>query len=118
MANLVKVAAVLEAFADYYEQNEREKTSAVEASRVARVQKIAAAHLTTHGEEMSDVVRAKLAKTDDASLDYIEDVLAKQAGTVAPLGAGADPDTDTQPRTVKEAADAASERFGAWILGS
>jgi hypothetical protein len=118
MANLVKVAAVLEAFADYYEQNEREKTSATEATRAARIQKIAAAHLAAHGEEMTDVARQKLAHTDDASLDVVEELLGKQAGVVAPLGAGADPDPDTQPRTVKEAADAADERFKAWILGS
>jgi len=117
VANLVKVAAVLEAFADYYEQNERAKTSAVAEARAARIQKIAVAHLAAQGEELSDVVRQKLAKTDDASLDYVEELLNKQAGTVTPLGAGAEPDLDTKPRTVKEAADAADERFKAWILG-
>lgn len=115
MADLNKVAAVLEAAADYYEQNEREKTSATEAARTARVEKIAAAHLTAHGEEMPDTVRQKLAKTDDASLDVIESLLAKQAGTVDSLGAGATPENPT-PTTTKEAADAADKRFVDWIV--
>lgn len=118
MANLVKVAAVLDAFADYYEQNEREKTSAIADARAARIQKIAATHLATHGEEMPEIARAKLAKTDDASLDYVEELLNKQAGTVTPLGAGAESDPETTPRTVKEAASAADDRFLGWILGS
>lgn len=117
MADLNKVAAVLEAAADYYEQNEREKTSASEAARTARLDKIAAAHLNTHGEELPDTVRQKLAKTDDASLDVIESLLAKQAGTVDPLGAGASSDNPS-PKTVKEAADAADERFVSWIVSS
>ncbi len=115
MANLNKIANVLDAFADYYEQNEREKTSATEAARAARIDKIASTHLAAHGEEMPSAVRQKLAKTDDTSLDLIEDLLTKQAGTVAPLGAGADTDNPV-PKTVKEAADAADERFVSWIV--
>ena len=114
MADLMKVAAVLDAAADYYEQNEREKTSATEAARTSRIDKIAALHVATHGEEMSDVARQKLAKTDDASLDYVEELLSKQAGTVTPLGAGVAPD-DPTPKTTKEAADDADKRFLGWI---
>lgn len=117
MADLNKVAAVLEAAADYYEQNEREKTSASEAARTSRLDKIAATHVATHGEEMPDTVRQKLAKADDAALDVVEALLAKQAGTVDSLGAGAMPDNPV-PKTVKEAADAADERFLQFILGS
>lgn len=115
MADLNKIAAVLEAAADYYEQNEREKTSASEAARVARIDKIATAHLSAHGEELPDAVRQKLAKTDDASLGVIEELLAKQAGAVAPLGAGVDPENPV-PKTTKEAADDADRRFVDWIV--
>lgn len=115
MRDLNKVAAVLEAAADYYEYNEREKTSATVAARNTRLDKIATAHLATHGEEMPEVHRQKLAKADDASLDVVEELLAKQAGTVAPLGAGASPD-NPQPTSVKEAADAADKQFVDWIL--
>lgn len=117
MADLHKVAAVLEAAADYYEQNEREKTSATETARTARLGKIAATHLATHGEELPDVIRQKLAKADDTSLDVIEDLLSKQAGTVDKLGEGSTPDNPI-PKTIKEAADAADERFVSWIVGS
>lgn len=117
MADLLKVAAVLDAAADYYEQNERARTAAVDAARTSRIDKIAALHVATHGEEMPDVARQKLAKTDDASLDYVEELLTKQAGIVTPLGAGVVPDEST-PKTVKEAADAADERFLKFILGS
>jgi hypothetical protein len=114
VADLLKVAAVLEAAADYYEENEREKTSASESVRAARLDKIAAAHLATHGEEMSNVERAKLAKADDGVLDYIEGSLTKHAGNVTPLGAGVDPE-NRPPQTVKEAAADADSRFLSWI---
>lgn len=115
MADLNKIANVLEAAAEYIEEREREKTSAITSARAARLDKIAAAHLATHGEEMPVAARQKLATTDDATLDVIEDLLAKQAGVVAPLGGGVDADNES-PRTVKEAADAADERFKNWIV--
>lgn len=115
MANLLKIAAVLEAAADYVDQHEREKTSAAESIRKTRLDKIASAHVAVYGEEMPDVVRQKLAKTDDASLDYVEELLTKQAGIVTPLGAGALSDSDDPPKTIKQAADAADERFVSWI---
>lgn len=114
MADLMKVAAVLDAAADYYEQNEREKTSATEAARTSRINKIAATHVATHGEELPDIVRQKLAQADETSLEVIEDLLAKQAGAVPSLGVGVTPD-DQSPKTVKEAADDADKRFLSWI---
>jgi hypothetical protein len=115
MADLRKLANVIDAFADYVDENETKKTAAVETARKVRLDKIASAHLAANGEELSDIDRQKLAKTDDATLDYIESQLSKQAGVVDSLGAGASPDPDDQPKTVKEAADAADERFLNWI---
>lgn len=115
MANLMKVAAVLDAAADYYEQNEREKVASVDAARAARIDKIASVHVETHGEELPDTVRKKLAMADDTSLEVIEGLLAKQAGTITSLGAGATPD-DLSPKTIKEAADDADQRFVSWIV--
>lgn len=116
MANLTKIAAVFDAMADYIDSNERDKTSAVATARQARLDKIATAHVTTHGEELSDVVRQKLAKTDDATLDYVEELLTKQGGVIDPLGAGVSTDSDSQTHTTKQAADAADERFVSWIV--
>lgn len=117
MADLNKLANVFDAFADYVDENESKKTAAVESARKARLDKIATAHLATHGEEMSDIDRQKLAKADDTTLDYIENLLTKQAGNVDALGAPADPENPT-PTTVKEAADAADQRFLGWLTSS
>lgn len=115
MADLQKLAAVFDAFADYVDENEAKKVAAFENTRKARIDKIAAMHLASHGEEMNDVIRQKLAKTDDATLDYIEESLSKTAGAVEPLGGGATTD-EPLPKTVKEAADAADQRFVDWIV--
>lgn len=116
MADLTKLAAVFDAMADYVDENETKKLAAVEGARKSRVDKIASAHLVANGEEMSDTVRQKLAKTDDATLDYIEEQLTKQASNVDSLGAGASPDADVQPPTTKQAADDADARFVSWIV--
>lgn len=115
MADLNKLAAVLEAAADYVDENESKKTAAVETARKTRLDKIASAHLAANGEELSDIDRQKLAKADDATLDYIESQLVKQAGTIDSLGSGASPEPDSIPKTAKEAADAADDRFLSWI---
>lgn len=115
MVDNVKLAAVFDAMADYIDEVETAKTSSVESARQARIDKIATAHAIAHGEELSDVTRKKLASSD-AALDYVEDLLSKQAGVVTPLGAGASSDADDQPKTIKQAADAADERFVSWIV--
>lgn len=116
MADPNKLAAVFEAMADYVDENESKKTAAVETARKIRLDKIASAHLAANGEELSDIDRQKLAKADDAALDYIESQLVKQAGTLDSLGSGTSPDADAPPKTIKEAADAADERFLSFIL--
>jgi hypothetical protein len=113
-----KLAAVFDAMADYVDQVETEKTSSVAAARQVRLDKIATAHATAHGEELPDIARQKLAKADDATLDVVEDLLSKQAGIVTPLGGGVSADDDLQPKTTKQAADAADERFVSWIVSS
>lgn len=115
MADLTKLAAVFDAMADYVDARETEKTAVIENTRKARLDKIAMAHLASHGEPMSDVDRAKLAQANDAALDYIEDTLSKQASVVDSLGAGASPEADSQPTNVKEASVAADERFLSWV---
>jgi len=112
-----KLAAVFDAMADYVDQVEGEKTSTIENARHARIDKIATAHAAVHGEELPEATRKKLASSD-AALDYVEDLLSKQAGTVTPLGAGALSDADDSPKTTKHAADAADERFVSWIVSS
>lgn len=114
MTNAEKIATVLDLMAEYVETNEREKQANVVAERASRLDKIAAAHLAAHGEEMPESARQKLAKTDLGTLDLVEDLLKKQGGAVESLGGPAH-DENPAPKTIKEAADAADNRFLSWI---
>lgn len=114
--NLRKVAAVLDATAEYVDAVEREKQASVDSARKARVDKVASAHISAHGEEIPDDIRQKLASTDPSVLNYVESVLAKQAGVVDSLGSPATPADDDQPSTIKEAGDAAEKRFLNWLV--
>ena len=115
MASLEKVAHVLDLMAEYVEKNEREKEAAIESERTARLDKIAEVHLQAHGEELPDTTRKKLAQTDSATLDVVEEMLRKQAGAVDALGGPAHAEATT-PTNVKEAADAADSKFLSWIV--
>lgn len=117
MVDPTKLAAVFDAMADYVDQVEGEKISTIESARQARIDKIATAHAVAHGEELSETTRKKLA-SNDAALDYVEDLLSKQAGVVSSLGAGTVPDDDGLPENVKHASDTAGERFVNWIVSS
>lgn len=115
MVDSTKLAAVFDAMADYIDQVEGEKTATVENARQARVDKIAAAHAVVYGEDLPEATRKKLA-TNDVALDYVEDLLSKQAGDVTPLGAGAPAHNEEAPKSVKQAMDSADERFVHWLI--
>lgn len=115
MADLNKIAKVIDAFADYVDEIESAKTAAATAARTARIDKIAALHATAHGEDFPEDARRKLASADEASLDIVENLLTKQGGVVTPLGAPADTETPLL-KTTKEAADDADARFVNWIV--
>jgi len=113
--NLRKVANVFDAMATYVDAVEGEKNAAAESVRLARVDKVASAHATAHGEAIPDDIRRKLAETDPSVLAYVENVLQKQSGVVEALGAPADSETN-ESRGIKQASDDAFGRFGNWIL--
>lgn len=115
--NLDKVADVIDKVANYVDAVENEKNAAAESARKARVDKVATAHVTAHGEAIPEDIRLKLASTDPSVLSYVETLLQKQAATVEPLGAPANPEGNDPPST-KQAADNAYESFGQWILSS
>lgn len=114
MANLEKIANVLDLAAEYVDQIEREKQAARDGAHKARLDKIASVHRAAHGEDLPDTVRQKLAKTDAGTLDAIEELLQKQAGAVDSLGGPVNDDPAPTP-SIKEAADAADQRFLNWI---
>lgn len=111
MANLEKIANVLDLMAEYVEKNEREKQASIDHERKTRLDKIAAAHLVAHGEEMPEAARQKLAKTDLGTLDLVEDLLKKQGGVVEALGGPAHDDVTTKQASPQDA----DERFLNWI---
>lgn len=113
--NLRKVANVFDAVAVYVDAVESEKLAVAESVRQARVDKVASAHVSAHGEAIPTEIRQKLASTDPSVLAYVENLLNKQAETVEPLGGPVNPDNDDPPNT-KRASDDAHERFGQWIL--
>lgn len=113
--NLRKVADVFDKLADYVDAVESEKLAAAESANRARVDKVASAHVSAHGEDIPEDIRRKLANTDPSVLAYVENVLQKQSGVVESLGGPATIETDEQPNT-KRASDDAFENFGKWIL--
>lgn len=113
--NLRKVATVFDWMASYVDAVEGEKLAAAESVRQARVDKVASAHVSAHGEDIPAEIRQKLASTDPSVLAYVENLLHKQAETVEPLGNAVNPDNNDPPNT-KRASDDAHERFGQWIL--
>lgn len=118
MINLEKIAGVFDLMAEYVEQTERKKEAAATSARNIRVDKIAANHLLVHGEELSRDAREKLARTDNATFDVVEELMSKQAnaaGSPEVLGGPVQGDKPV-PASVKEAADAASERFLNWLM--
>lgn len=113
--NLYKIANVFDAVATYVDAVENEKRAAAESVRLARVDKVASAHASAHGEAIPDEIRRKLAETDPSVLAYVENVLQKQSGVVEALGAPADPETN-ESRGVKQASNDAWARFGDFIM--
>jgi hypothetical protein len=113
--NLHKVANVFDWMASYVDAVEGEKLAAAESMRQARVDKVASAHVTAHGEDIPEEIRRKLSSTDPSVLAYVENLLQKQAETVEPLGNPVNQDNNDPPNT-KRASDDAHERFGQWIL--
>ena len=113
--NLHKVANVFDAVAAYVDAVESEKLAAAESARRARVDKVASAHASAHGEAIPEDIRRKLADTDPSVLAYVEGVLQKQSGVVETLGAPADLEAN-EPRSVKQASEDAWARFGNFLI--
>lgn len=113
MVDLTKIAAVLDATAAYIEHVEQEKQAQYTQTRNQRVAKIAAAHEATYGETLPADMYKKLAETDDAGLDVVEDLLTRKGGELPSLGAG---QANTKEAAFKDSKDPAGERFARWIL--
>lgn len=111
----IKLAAVLDKVADYYDSVEASKTASAHAERKAIVDKIATQYAESEGEELPESVRAKLAHSEQDIVSLLEQLTAKQAGRVEEMGGPSSRRDERVPLTVKEAADAAWDRFGDWL---
>jgi hypothetical protein len=116
MPDLTKVAAVLEAAADHLDALEREKVSSARAVRTAQIDVVAAKYAEATGEEIPDNVRKKLAESPQDVIAFLQGMAEKQAGAVESLGGPSSRNDDPAPKTVKEAAAAADDRFLNWVM--
>lgn len=111
----LKLAAVLDRMADYVENVESDKTASVRAERSASIDKLATRYVEATGEELPDSVRKKLADTDKDIVELIQSMAEKNASIPEELGGPSSRRDEPSPMNIKEAADAAYDRFGAWL---
>ena len=111
-----ELANLLEKVANYVDANEAAKTATVVKDRTKLVDNLCVKFAETTGDEVSTELRQKLA-TSDASVIGILEKLAISASPES-LGAPSNrPGKQHEPRTIKEAAAQADERFANWCLG-
>lgn len=115
MADLAKIADVLEAAGDYIDAVEHEKTSSAAAERQAVIDVLAEKYAKATGEEMPDSIRSKLASSDKDVVGLLQSMVDKHAGEIEPLGAPSSKDDERESLTKKEAAEAADDRFLSWV---
>jgi hypothetical protein len=115
MLDPVKIAAVLDAAADHLDAVEQAKLSSIRAERQSIVDALAAKYAETHGEELPEKIRQKLAASDTDVINLLHTMVEKNAGRPEALGGPSDRDDEKQSLSVKEAADAAWDRFGNWL---
>lgn len=117
MADLIKIAAVLEATADFYDAGQAEKTAAETQTRNAKVKDLAQKYASATGEELPQDVAEKLAAGDASVLKTVERIVEKTAGAVESMGRSSErPDPEgNRPTTRQERAKAAWDRMGTFI---
>ncbi len=111
----IKLATALDRLADHLESVEAEKVAGARAEREAVIDKLATQYAEASGEEMPESTRQKLATSDKDIVSLLQSMTEKQAGKIEEMGGPSSRRDNAVPMTVKEAADAAFERFGAWL---
>ncbi len=110
-----KLAEVLESVAEYIDETEQQKTAAENTVRNERIEKLAERYSSSTGEDIPAEIRAKLAALDTSTLDHLLKVAKNNNESPEALGQPADNEDTPAPRTVKEAAEHAENRFLNWI---
>lgn len=111
-----KLAELLEGVATYVDAIESERTAKTASERTARIEKLATGYETATGESLPETVREKLATVDVDALEHLLKIANNSDDSPYSLGGSADRNDNPPPRTVKEAAEQAEDRFMNWIL--
>jgi len=109
------IADVLDSVALYVDGLEAEKQASEKEARSSRIAKIAAQYEAATGQDVPDSLRQKLGGLDPETLDHLLKV-AKNNDDVASLGGPSEITEHEAPRSVKEAAAQAEDRFLDWII--
>lgn len=114
--SLAKAAEVLDAAADHLDALAQEKNSSARAARHAHIDELANKYAEATGEEMPDSIRRKLAESDKDVVALVESMATRQASAIESLGGPSTLNDDAEPKTTKEAAAKADDRFLTWVM--
>lgn len=114
--NYAKVAEVLDTVAEYIDGIEHTKTAKEQSARDERVEKFATQYSASTGESLPDNLRNKMAGLDQEALDHILKVANNTGDSPESMGGPAETQDSPNPRTVKEAAAVADDKFLDWII--
>jgi len=115
--DLVKIADVLDAMAEYVEAGESEKQAAANASKESLIVSISEKYATATGEAISDDLLKKMASAEMPLLEAMEKVAETKKDTdQMTMGEPSSRrDFSVEPETKKEALEMAEDRFLQWI---
>lgn len=113
---ITDVADVLDAVAGYIDNIEFQKSAAENAAREERISKLASKYQVSTGESIPTNMRDKLANLDVDTLDHLLKVANNHSDSPTTLGGPSEISDSPGPRTVKEAASHADDRFLSWIV--
>jgi len=116
MADLLKIANVLERAAALIDLHEAEKTASIQTERKGVVDALSKKYAAATGEELPQDIAEKLASGDESVLKTVQSIVEKTAGAVESMGRSSErSDGASQPMTKQERAKAAYDRFGQFV---
>jgi len=111
-----KVADILDSVATYVDDIEHTKFAEEKQAKDKRITTMSSRYEASTGESMPDSLRKKLAGLDQEALDHLLKVANNTGDSPESLGGPAEISDNPIPRTVKEAAARADDKFLDWII--
>lgn len=112
--NTDTVANLLDKIANYIDAVEFQTQSELQQQRESLVDGVCDKFAEATGEEVSPELRKKLAAADESIISIVERMAA--TNTAEKLGAPSSRPGHGAPATIKEASQAADDRFVSWVL--